>query len=173
MSRYFISLIICLLTVVASTTQAQSKIPPSPATIISYLLDNGNNGQTEITLNEDGTIRTIYIVGSASFSTTVSKRRAQKMATRLARVEAEKTLIRVLKSTVDSSTFSTSSFSDSNGAISSKETLTENFSSSSNGILSGLTLKVSQTRGDEYVGVFVWNATQAMALKAVPKKMSE
>ncbi len=148
---------------------------PSSEEIVSALLDSGCHGQIMLVYERDNTtIKTIYITSVVPLSQNYRKARAQKIAAKIAQVQAEQTLVKFLNSKVASSSTMGNKALDSVSQAEFETKYSENIASQSKGSISGvMNIASIPDRDGSYVAVYAWNNTANAALGNVSSSMKK
>ncbi|MDX8414891.1 hypothetical protein [Intestinicryptomonas porci] len=165
---------------------AQTQNAPQ-SEIVSNLLQRGEAGASSWTLAEDGSLKSLFIVGVAPLNKALPSAYAKKMAATQARLDAENTLSKTLNTMFEAKQSSSGEMvvsikgeaaGDSQGVGSTESSMTsqvtEEMKSVTKSAQAGLMqLVVDPNRDGSYVAVYVWNRNITKQLKDVSKTSAE
>lgn len=182
--------ILCLLlSICAGVLSAQNKnVTGTPQQdIVANLLKNGESGGSSWTLAEDGSLKSLFIVGVAPLNKALPKAYAKKMGATQSRLDAETTLSKTLNTMFKAKqsangemlvTIKGEAAGDQQGVGSTESSMTSQVSEEMQSVTktaqAGLMqLAVDPNRDGSYVAVFVWNRNITKQLKEVSKISAE
>ncbi len=155
--------------------------------IIKDLVENGESGDSSLVTNEDGSVKTIYIVGTAPLNKAASAAMAERFAARSAYLNAQRSLSELFNSRVEAKTTESgemvftekgSAAGDEQGVGSSTSTAVSQISDAvktyTKSAQSGLQkVRSNANRNGKYVVVCVWNIKRAKALAQASEIMAK
>ena len=155
--------------------------------IVSNLLERGESGSAKWTLAEDGSLKSLFIVGVAPLNKAMPAAYAKKMAATQARLDAENTLSKTLNTMFEAKqsangemlvTVKGEAAGDEQGASSTQSSMTSQVSEEMKSVTKSaqaglMQMAVDPNRDGSYIAVFVWNNELTKKLKDVSKTSAE
>lgn len=182
-------LLCLLLSICAGVLSAQNQnVTGTPQQdIVANLLKGGESGASSWTLAEDGSLKSLFIVGVAPLNKALPAAYAKKMAATQSRLDAETTLSKTLNTMFKAKqsasgemvvTVKGEAAGDQQGVGSTQSAMTSQVSEEMQSVTKSaqaglMQLAVDPNRDGSYVAVFVWNRNITKQLKDVSKISAE
>ncbi len=179
--------ILLALSSIVPFAQGNNATGSSQEKIVENLLASGESGAASWTLDEDGSLKSLFIVGVAPLNKALPQAYAKKMAATQSRLDAENTLSKTLNSMFTAKqsangemnvTVKGEAAGDNQGSGSTQSTMTSQVSEVMDSVTKSaqaglMQLAVDPNRNGSYVAVFVWNRNITKQLKEVSKISAE